>query len=142
MMKRLQQLKPLLFGLSLCSLAWAIVLEARSASEMSGFTISGGVNYDRVVFSVLLVLASAALLSSRPRNLALAAALSSMVLADVLFRDFWLLARAAEVPVLSGRHLSLWWPNLREGQLPQILLSGAILFLSAVALIRGARSLQ
>ena len=141
-MKRLQKIKPLLFGLSLFSLAWVIVLEAQSASEMSGFTVSGGVNYDRVVFSVLLVLASAALLSSRPRNLAVAAALSSIVFADVLFRDFWLLARAAEVPVFSGRHLSLWWPNLEEGQFLQIILSGAILFLSAVALIRRARSLQ
>jgi hypothetical protein len=142
MMKSLQKIKPLLFGLSLFSLVWVIVLKAHSASEMSGFTVSGGVNYDRVVFSVLLVPASVALLSSRPRNLAVAAALSSMVFADVLFRDFWLLARAAEVPVFSGRHLSLWWPNLEEGQFLQIILSGAILFLSALALIRRARSLQ
>lgn len=141
-MKRLQKIKLPLFGLSLVSLAWVCVLEAQSASEMSHFTISGGANYDRIVWSFLLVLASAALLSIRPWNLTIAAALSGIVFADVLFRDFWLLARAAEVPVFGGRHLSLWWPNLEEGQFLQIILSGAILFLSTVVLLRSVRSLQ
>jgi hypothetical protein len=109
---------------------------------MSGFTVSGGVDYDRIAFSVMLVLASAALLSSRPGSLAVAAALSSIVFANVLLRDFWLLAHAAEVPVFSGRHLSLWWPNLEEGKFLQIILSGVILFVSVVASIRRARSLQ
>ena len=140
-MKKLLKIKPLLFGLSLFALTWMIALEVRSASELErlGFTISG-VDYDGVFFSALLVLAAAALLLGRLWSLLAAAALSGAVFADVLFRDFWLLAKAAEVPGFSYRHFSLWWPNLEEGQLLQIILSGAILILSVGGLIHRVRS--
>jgi hypothetical protein len=140
-MKQILKIQPLLFGLSLFAFTWMIALEVRSASELErlGFTISG-VDYDSVFFSALLVLAAATLLLGRLWSLLVAAVLSGAVSADVLFRDFWLLAKAAEVPVFSYRHFSLWWPNLGEGQLLQMILSGAIFVLSVGALIRRARS--
>jgi hypothetical protein len=138
-MKKLLKIKPLLSSLSLFALTWMIVLEVRSDSEALGYTISG-VSYDRVFFSILLVLASAALLLGRWWSHWAASALSGAVFAEVLFRDFRRLAWAAEVPAYSYRHFSLWWPNLEEGQLLQIILSGAILVLSVGALIRRPRS--
>jgi hypothetical protein len=135
-MKKLLKIRPLVVGLSLFSLAWMIVLEAHPLSERLGFTVSGGVNYDQILFSALLVLASAALLSKRLWNLVAAAVFSGVVLANVLFRDFWLLARAAEVPRFSYRHFSLWWPNLSEGQLFQITLASTILAYSIASLLQ------
>ena len=135
-MKKLLKLRPLLVGLSLFGLAWMIVLEAHPISERLGFTISGGANYDRILFSALLVLASVALLSGKLWGLVAAAAFSGVVLTDVLFRDFWLLAGAAEVPRFSYRHFSLWWPNLDEGQLFQIILAGTFLAYSLACLRR------
>ncbi len=61
------------------------------------------------------------------------------MLFETLFRDFRLLARAAEVPRYSARHFSLWWPNLPEGQFLQIILSGVILSCSVASLIGGAK---
>lgn len=135
-MKTLLKIRPLLVGLSLFSLAWMIVRQVHPISEMFGFTVSGGVNYDHVLFPALLVLASVALLSQRLWSVVAAAALSGVVLANVLFRDFWLLARAAEVPRFSYRHFSLWWPNLSEGQLFQIILAGFLLCCSVFSIIR------
>ena len=133
-MKKLLKIRPLLVGLSLFNLAWMIVLQAHPTSERFGFTVSGGVNYDQILFSSILVLASASLLLKRLWSLVVVTVLSSVVFFDVLFRDFWLLAKAAEVPKFTNRHFSLWWPNLTEGQLFQINLASAILAYSVASL--------
>ena len=135
-MKVLLKIRPLLIGLSLFSLAWMIVLEAQLSSDERFGPSLKGLYYDEIFFAVLLVLASAALLSQRLRCLVAAAALSSVVLLNVLCRDFLLLAKAAEVPRFTYGHFSLWWPNLGEGQLFQIILASTILAYSVASLFQ------
>jgi hypothetical protein len=131
----LLKMRPLLFGLSVFSLIWMIMLEARLPFERFGYVVRG-LYYDQIFFSILLVLASLAFLMKRYWSLVPAVILSGFVFYNVLLRSFWYLAKAAAVPMFSYRHFSLWWPNLHHGQLLQIILSAAILVCSVVFLFR------
>jgi hypothetical protein len=138
--------RPILIGLSLFSLMWMVVQEVNFRYAYYhdpgyfGSHVSPPLYYEEIFLSALLVTASVALLAKRMWGSLAAMFVSGTVMFECLFRDFWLLARRAEVPRYSYQHFSLWWPNLGEGQLLQIILSGLILSCSVVSLIRGARS--
>jgi len=135
-MKVLLKIRPLLIGLSLFSLAWMIVLEARLSSDERFGPSLKGLYFDQIFLAALLVLASVALLLRKLKGIVAAAVLSSGVLLNVLCRDFLLLAKAAEVPRFTYRHFSLWWPNLGEGQLFQIILASTILAYAVTSLFQ------
>jgi len=138
--------KSILIGLSLFSLMWVVMQEVNFRymyyhdPSYFGSHVSPPLYYEEIFLSTLLFIASVALLAKRMWSSLAATFLSGLVMFECFFRDFWLLARRAAVPRYSYQHFSLWWPNLGEGQLLQIILSGLILSCSVVALIRGARS--
>ena len=125
-MKRFLKIRALLVSLALFGLAWMIVLEARLPFERDGFIVRG-LYYEKIVLAVLLVAASLFLLTERLWSPIVASVLAGFVFYQVLIRQFLLLAENAEVPVFSHEHLRLWWPNLAESQLLQIILSAVIL---------------
>lgn len=143
-LRPLLKFKPILIGLSLFSLMWMVLKEVNSRyryyHDPSYFGVTPPLYYEAIFFSVLLVLASLALLPKRIWTSVTAILLSGLVMFECLVMDFWLLASRAEVPRYSYEHFSLWWPNLGEGQSLQIVLSGFILSYSLASLIRGARS--
>jgi hypothetical protein len=132
--------KPILVGAALFSLMWIVMKELSVPYEELCCHVTPGLYYDQMFSSFLLVAASLALLLKRLWSHLVALYLSGLVFFESLFRDFWLLARSAEVPRFSYRHFSLWWPNLTEGQLLQIMLAGSILACSVTSVIRSARS--
>jgi hypothetical protein len=142
----LLKLRPMLVGLALFSLMWVVMKEVdvrqRYLYDPSyfGSHVTPPLYAGQIFSSSLLVIASLALLLKRTWSHRLAIILSGLVLFEDLFRDFWLLARFAEVPRFSYQHFSLWWPNLSEGHLLRIILSGAILSCSIAFLVRAARN--
>lgn len=134
------RLKPILVGLALFSLMWVVMKELNVPYEELCCHVTPGLYYDQIFLSFLLVSAALSLLLKRLWGHVAALFLGGLVLFESLFRDFWWLAKNAEVPRFSHQHFSLWWPNLTEGQLLQITLAGIILFCSLMSVIRLVRS--
>jgi hypothetical protein len=108
--------------------------------DQFGSHVAPPLYYDDIFLSALLCVASLALLHKGLWSSRVALLLSGLVLFDALFRDFWFLAKNAEVPRFSYEHFTLWWPNLGEGQFLQIILSGAILCCAVAHLVPFMRS--
>lgn len=135
--KNLLKLKPFLVGYALFSLMWILMYEVNLSHNDPSHPVfpEHTINYDTILISSLLVIASLSLLLKRVSSYVVAVFLSGLILFDCLFVRFWLLAKWAEVPRFSYLHFSLWYPNLHEGQLLRIILAGVILSCSITSLI-------
>jgi hypothetical protein len=128
-----------LFVLSLFSLIWMVMKElSYSRTYGQEFSISGGfpLYADQIFLSSLLVLASLGMILNHVWSHSVALLLGGLVLFECLGRRFLLLAKLAEVPRFSREHFALWWPNLNEGQLLQIILASIVMVYSLTSLIR------
>src|SRR5688572_8218313 len=95
--------------------------------------------YEEVLLALLLLLTALGLLLDRLWVQCASLNLSGLVLYSVTIRSFLIQARNAEVPVFSESHLSLWYPNMYDGQLLHIALSTLILCCAAASVLSWSR---
>ena len=130
------KLKPILVGMALFNLMWMVVKEVSYRYKpFDGSHYSPGLYYDLIFLAFLLLIAALCLLLKRVWSQLIAIILSGFVVYVRLFWHFLKLAGGAEVPRFSLLHFRLWWPNLYNGQLLQIILACVLLYCSMSALI-------
>jgi hypothetical protein len=129
-----------LIALSLFSVAQVTAEQTELMND--SFTISGratgmhgesGLNYEPILLSSFLLIASCLLLTKKLRGVIAAVVLSGLVLYITLPLYFWNVAATAEVQRYSGLHFRIWWNNLSAGQLVQIILAAFVLSFSAAS---------
>ena len=140
----LLNLRPMIFGLSIFSLIWTwsetVERLARiAASEWVVFEAPPFWPYEEAFLALLLLVASLGLLLDRLWSQCASLNLSGLVLYSLTIRDLWYQARNAEVPFFSDEHLSLWYPNMYDGQLLHIALSALIFCCAAASVLNWCR---
>lgn len=135
--RSLLRLRPIVFGISIFSLVgtWADTVERLRI--YAAYTISGlpFYPYEKLLLASFLLLASIGLLLGRFWSQCASLVVSGYFLYALTIRSFWYHAHNAEVPLFSYRHISLWYPNLYDGQLLHIVVS-ALIFCCAAASLR------